>query len=176
MYINIWALGPRTEQFTYFAPGTQSATWDISKNGTYIRGQKPASTGEIVNLRNCTVKFEAMIDYGGTGWRMGTEINATQATGPIYQTHYWRGYSTALLTEYALGVRPVTVGYREFLFAPLPGFKVERVQGRVPTPHDLIYANWGYGSNSKIIMDIDIPKGTKATVVPPFSGPWTRQG
>lgn len=52
----------------------------------------------------------------------------------------------------------------------------EWVQGRVPTPHGFIYANWGHGSNGKIIMDITAPKGTQAIIVPPFPGTWTFQG
>jgi hypothetical protein len=68
---------------TCFAPGTQTATWDITENGAYIRGQKPATTAKIFNLSNYTLTFEAMIDYGGTGWRVDTEIDAIQATGPI---------------------------------------------------------------------------------------------
>lgn len=80
------------------------------------------------------------------------------------------------MTEYALGIRPSAVGYSRFVFAPLPGFKVEWVQGRVPTPHGLIYANWDYGSNGKIVMDITAPKGTQATIIPPFPGEWTCQG
>ena len=92
------------------------------------------------------------------------------------QSHYWGAYSTAFLTEYALGVRPISVGYSQFLFAPLPSFKVEWVQGRVPTPHGLVYANWGYGSNGKIMMYITAPNGTQATIIPPFPGKWTCQG
>lgn len=87
MYTDIWALGPRTKQMTCFAPGTQTATWDITENGAYIRGQKPASTANIVNLSNYTLTFEAMIDYGGTGWRVDMEIDAIQATGPICMHH-----------------------------------------------------------------------------------------
>lgn len=41
---------------------------------------------------------------------------------------------TVFLTEYAPGIRPKVKAYSEFLFSPLPWFKTEWVQGRVPTP------------------------------------------
>ncbi|KAJ5919313.1 hypothetical protein N7466_010256 [Penicillium verhagenii] len=83
-YSDIWALGPRTQQLVCFPPQTQTSTWDITSLGAYIRGQKPASTAKVVNLSNYTLSFETMIDYGGTGWRVDTEIDAIQATGPIF--------------------------------------------------------------------------------------------
>jgi len=79
----MWALGPRTEQLDCYAPGTQSSTWDITPQGAYIRGQKPASTTHIGNVKNYTLTFETMIDFGGTGWRVDTEVDAIQASGPI---------------------------------------------------------------------------------------------
>ncbi|KXJ87792.1 Six-hairpin glycosidase-like protein [Microdochium bolleyi] len=61
-----------------------TSTWDITTDGAYIRGQKPASTAHIVNIKNYTMTFEAKIDYGGVGWRVDTEIDAIQATGPLF--------------------------------------------------------------------------------------------
>ncbi|KAH8685358.1 Six-hairpin glycosidase-like protein [Tricladium varicosporioides] len=81
---DIWALGPRTQQLVCFPPATQTSTWKITEKGAYIKGQKPASTARVVNLVNYTLSFETMIDYGGTGWRVDTEIDAIQATGPIF--------------------------------------------------------------------------------------------
>jgi hypothetical protein len=34
-------------------------------------------------MKNYTLIFDTMIDFGGTGWRVDTEIDAIQATGPI---------------------------------------------------------------------------------------------
>ncbi|KAF7556572.1 hypothetical protein G7Z17_g1309 [Cylindrodendrum hubeiense] len=83
-YTDIWNLGPRTEHLCCFPPGSQSSTWEISEKGAYIRGQKPASTAHISNMQNYSLSFETMIDFGGTGWRLDTEIDAIQATGPIF--------------------------------------------------------------------------------------------
>lgn len=82
-YTDIWALALRTEQHTCLLPGTQTSTWTISDQGAYIRGQKPATSAKVTNLSNYTLAFDTMIDYGGTGWRVDTEIDAIQATGPI---------------------------------------------------------------------------------------------
>lgn len=76
-------MGPRTQQLVCYYPGTQTSTWDITPNGAYIRGQKPASTTKVVNLVNYTLTFETMIDFGGVGWRVDTEIDAIQASGPL---------------------------------------------------------------------------------------------
>ncbi|KAF7717908.1 Glycoside Hydrolase Family 78 protein [Penicillium ucsense] len=83
-YTDIWALGPRTQQMNCYTPGSQHSTWDITSKGAYIRGQKPASSTRAINLKNYTLSFETMIDRGGTGWRLDTEIDAIQATGPIF--------------------------------------------------------------------------------------------
>ena len=82
-YTDIWALGPRTQQLVCFPPDSQTSTWEITLNGAYIRGQKPATTARVFNLSNYMMTFETMIDHGGTGWRVDTEIDAIQATGPI---------------------------------------------------------------------------------------------
>ena len=91
-------------------------------------------------------------------------------------SHFWGSYPTVFLTEYVLGVRPVTPGYVQFLFAPLPGFKTEWVHGRVPTPAGTVHAAWGYNSAGKMVMEIDAPKGVTGTLVPPFSGSYTVSG
>ncbi|KAJ5753780.1 uncharacterized protein N7511_007933 [Penicillium nucicola] len=88
-------------------------------------------------------------------------------------SHFWGSYPTVFLTEHVLGIRAASVGYKEFVFAPLTGFKTNWVQGRVPTPHGIIYAAWGYGSNGKIIMEIEAPKGVKGKLVPPFDGSYS---
>jgi hypothetical protein len=42
------------------------------------------------------MSFETMIDYGGTGWRVDTEIDAIQATGPICRRFQFSGPSNTL--------------------------------------------------------------------------------
>ncbi|KAK4048798.1 hypothetical protein OIV83_004564 [Microbotryomycetes sp. JL201] len=83
-YTKIWQLGPRTMEHTCFPPGTQTSTWEISEQGAYIRGQKPATTTNVTNLEDYTLTFRAKIDYGGVGWRVDTEVDALQATGPWF--------------------------------------------------------------------------------------------
>lgn len=78
-------LGPRTQQLACFAPGTQTATWDITEQGAYVRSQKPAFSTVMTNIdqnQKYTLSFETKIDYGGVGWRVETEIDVIQASGP----------------------------------------------------------------------------------------------
>jgi hypothetical protein len=83
---DIWQLGPRTQQLACFPPGSQVSTWEVdSEKGAYIRGQKPATTIKGANAKSYTLSFEAMIDYGGVGWRVDTEVDNIYAEGP-YRT------------------------------------------------------------------------------------------
>lgn len=80
---DVWDLGPRTGQLACFAPGTQVSTWEVDSNkGAYIRGQKPATTVRGANAQNYTLSYDTMIDYGGVGWRLDTEIDNIWASGP----------------------------------------------------------------------------------------------
>lgn len=91
-------------------------------------------------------------------------------------SHFWGSYPTAFLTGYVLGIRPITPGYKTFLFFPLSGFNTTWVHGRVPTPNGIMYAAWGYGSDEKMSMEITIPQGLKCTIVPPFTESYTLDG
>lgn len=86
------------------------------------------------------------------------------------QSHFWGSYPTTFLTEYVLGVRPLTAGYAAFAFTPLPGFRTEWVQGRVPTPAGLIYASWGFGDDGKMAMQVEAPAGLVGRVTFPWNG------
>jgi hypothetical protein len=88
-------------------------------------------------------------------------------------SHFWGSYPTVFLSEYALGVRPTKPSYSTYLFAPLPGFKAEWVQGPVPTPSGLIYAAWEHNKQGKIVMEITAPAGLQGTLVPPFAGSYS---
>jgi len=92
------------------------------------------------------------------------------------QSHFWGGFPTAFLTEYVLGVQPTKPGFVEFEVKPLADFATGWNEGRVPTPHGLIYTAWGYDTNGKIHMEITAPKGTTGTVCPPFSGSYSLNG
>ena len=85
-------------------------------------------------------------------------------------SHFWASMPNTFLTEYVLGVRPTAPGYSSFIFAPLPGFNSEWVQGRIPTPSGIIYAAWGMQENGKLIMQIEAPAGLTGNVLVPWSG------
>ncbi|KAJ6092456.1 hypothetical protein N7467_004425 [Penicillium canescens] len=72
-------------------------------------------------------------NYTGGYWEYvstyGTYPGLDLFTG---MSHFSGSYPTVFLSEYVLGIRPTKPGYSTFLFAPLPGFKTEWVDGRVP--------------------------------------------
>ncbi len=53
----------------------------------------------------------------------------------------WSGGPTYLLPAYALGVRPISPGFQEFLIAPQPG-NLAWAEGRIPTPRGEIALRW----------------------------------
>ncbi|KAJ5731986.1 hypothetical protein N7493_003467 [Penicillium malachiteum] len=110
-------------------------------------------------------------NYTGGYWEY-ISTDATYAGLDLFSgiSHFWGSYPTVFLMEYALGVRATKPGYQGFLFAPMPGFKTDWVQGRVPTPSGLILPAWGYNTEGKIVMEIEAPTGLYGTLVPPFDG------
>ncbi|EPQ31311.1 uncharacterized protein PFL1_01496 [Pseudozyma flocculosa PF-1] len=85
------------------------------------------------------------------------------------QSHFWGSGATVWLTEYSLGVRPTAKAFTEFAFAPMRGLKTQWNHGRVPTPHGIISAAWGKRKeDGKLVMELDAPKGTTGTIVPPL--------
>lgn len=70
--------------------------------------------------------------------------------------HAWSSGPTALLTEFVLGVRPVTAGYQTYQILPHPG-NLTHVEGRVPLPgYDFINVSYDIqpGEEFQIIVEI----------------------
>ncbi|ORY82403.1 Six-hairpin glycosidase-like protein [Leucosporidium creatinivorum] len=120
---------------------------------------------------------ERGVNYTGGYW----EFLSSDGTYPgndlqTALSHFWGGFPTAFLSEYVLGVQPITPGFKTFRVAPLSDWSGDWVHGRVPTPHGLIYVAWGYDANGKISMEITAPQGTTGYVSPPFSGSYSANG
>ncbi|BGP29034.1 hypothetical protein JCM10296v2_000770 [Rhodotorula toruloides] len=105
---------------------------------------------------------ERNVNYTGAYWKL--------------LSHHWGGFPTAFMTEYVLGVKPTTPGFATFEVAPISGWQDDWVEGRVPTPHGLIYTAWGYDSAGKLHMEVTAPKGTTGTIKPPFEGSFSVNG
>ncbi|KAL7337612.1 catalytic activity: RhaA is able to hydrolyze alpha-1 [Rhodotorula toruloides] len=120
---------------------------------------------------------ERNVNYTGAYW----EFLSADGTYPgndleTAQSHFWGGFPTAFMMEYVLGVKPTTPGFATFEVAPISGWEDDWVEGRVPTPHGLIYTAWGYDSAGKLHMEVTAPKGTTGTIKPPFEGSFSVNG
>jgi hypothetical protein len=74
----------------------------------------------------------------------------------------WSSGAAPLLTDYALGVRPTSPGYRTFDVQPHGG-DLLWAQGVVPTPHGAIKVGWR-GEAAGLRVEITAPPGTVARV------------
>jgi hypothetical protein len=77
--------------------------------------------------------WELIGPYGGgpTDRRLGGGLAAGWSTG-----------ATSLLTQYVLGVRPTSPGYRTYVVDPHPGGNVQWAKGAVVTPRGLLTVEW----------------------------------
>ncbi|KWU43435.1 hypothetical protein RHOSPDRAFT_35040 [Rhodotorula sp. JG-1b] len=144
--------------------------WGLGERGD-------GKTAANLLMRSFAPQVERNVNYTGAYW----EFLSADGTYPgndleTAQSHYWGGFPTAFMTEYVLGVRPTTPGFVTFEVKPLSDWSDTWVQGRVPTPHGLIYTAWGYDSAGKIHMEVTAPKGTAGIISPPFSGSFSVDG
>jgi len=105
--------------------------------------------------------------YTGAFWENFTPSGAV-SNGSISLAHGWSTGPTSALSEYALGVRPVTPGYATWIVAPQPG-DLRWAQGQVPTPHGPIDIRWT-GDHGRFVLWLRAPRGTSGTVAVPASG------
>ena len=105
--------------------------------------------------------------YTGAFWENFTPSGAV-SNGSISLAHGWSTGPTSALSEYALGVRPVTPGYATWIVAPQPG-DLRWAQGQVPTPHGPIDVRWT-GDHGRFVLWLRAPRGTSGTVAVPASG------
>jgi hypothetical protein len=82
--------------------------------------------------------------------------------------HPWGSGATAVLTRYALGIRPSAPAYKEWTFAPLD-LGLQHANGTLQTPSGPLVASWALEDGS-LTMRIAVPEGTSGTVAPPKNG------
>jgi hypothetical protein len=83
-------------------------------------------------------------------------------------SHPWGGAPTYVLTEYLLGIQPVSAGYSEWSFRPSLVNSTSWARGRVQTPRGYIQGNWSL-AGEELSMNICAPEGTRGSVQLPFS-------
>ncbi len=72
--------------------------------------------------------------------------------------HGWASGPTAWMSEYILGIKPLSPGCTKVLIAPNLG-DLEWVEGSYPTPLGLISVRYTKSSDGQLITEIDAPKG-----------------
>jgi hypothetical protein len=76
IYDGVWGLGARAVQAACIDAYSQPATWDISEDGAFVRGQYPGVSALGVDFGDYTMSFSTKITSGGTGWRVAAGHNA----------------------------------------------------------------------------------------------------
>ena len=75
VYDKVWDLGARAVQASCVEAYTQPSTWQISKEGAYIRGQQPGISAAGAYFGQYNVSFTTKITRGGTGWKVAADEN-----------------------------------------------------------------------------------------------------
>lgn len=78
----VWSLGARAVQAACVEAQSQPSTWEVTPNGTLIRGQYPAQSSKGVIFGNYTLEFSTQILQGGTGWKVADGISG--GYGPYF--------------------------------------------------------------------------------------------
>lgn len=129
-YNRIFDLGGRVVQVACVDAGNAPPTWDITKDGAYVRGQASAqsSIGIITSASNYTLEFDMKIERGGAGWRVAT---ALQPLGPYFVlTSEYPEHKTLANTNRTL-LPPNTLAFNS-------GFSLVN-QSTLPTPENQYY-------------------------------------
>jgi hypothetical protein len=74
LYEQIWGLGGKAVQAACVESGSAKSTWEITRDGAFIRGQEAAQSVAGLLFSNYTMSFLTKIVRGGTGWRVASHI------------------------------------------------------------------------------------------------------
>lgn len=114
------------------------------------------------------------------GWMAGNDPGITMwegigADGQPYEQAYTsmaHGWSTGVvpaLTNYILGVTPISVGFKSWRVKPMPG-DITWAKGVVPTPKGPISVYWNNNPDSGLFhLSVESPSGTSGTVLVPVA-------
>jgi len=72
--------------------------------------------------------------------------------------HGWASGPTAWLSEYVLGVRPLTPAFETVIIEPQLGY-LDWVKGTVPTPYGLIEVYHRKTPDGRVESEIELPEG-----------------
>jgi alpha-L-rhamnosidase len=111
-----------------------------------------------------------MIDRGAT--TVWEQWEGVDSRGVPHESlnHYSKGAVATFLYRYVAGLRPTAPGYRTFEVRPWPGGGITSATTRHISPFGPIEAAWSIRDRS-MKLDVLVPPGTTATVVPPGEKP-----
>lgn len=81
VYDRIFDLGGRVVQAACIDADNAPSTWELTKDGAFVRGQASAQSSLGLSASNYTLEFDAKIARGGVGWRLAA---AMQPLGPYF--------------------------------------------------------------------------------------------
>ncbi|MGH2886262.1 MAG: alpha-L-rhamnosidase C-terminal domain-containing protein, partial [Solirubrobacteraceae bacterium] len=102
--------------------------------------------------------------YTGAFWENYTPSGAV-SNGSISLAHGWSSGPTSALSEYALGIRPLSPGFSTWSVAPEPG-DLRWAAGQVPTPLGPITVRW-QRSDRHFELWVTAPASTSGTITVP---------
>jgi alpha-L-rhamnosidase len=139
--------------------------WMVSLAGEQLaqRGQLP------LVLNTLRDRWGDMLDKGATTtWELFSGFEAMNGLWTRSWCHGWSAYPAYLLSAYALGVRPLEVGFARALIAPQL-CDLTWAEGRVPTPHGPIAVRVENGP-AGWVAQVFLPEGVAAEVWVPAVG------
>lgn len=81
VYDRVFDLGGRVVQAACLDAGNAPSTWQITRDGAFVRGQASAQSSIGVSASNYSLEFDVKIVRGGAGWRVASAI---QPLGPYF--------------------------------------------------------------------------------------------
>ena len=104
--------------------------------------------------------------YTGTLWEY-VQPDGTITAGETSLAHGWASGPTGALSNYVLGIEPVTPGFATWSVRPHTG-GLAWAQGQVPTPVGALIVRWSQNaSTGQMILRVEAPFGTTGTVAVP---------
>lgn len=169
---NETALSPNLSGFLLEALLKASNEAAFAAAGTNATGTGAFKTAISVLLDQLWPAMVTDDDYAtGSSWeyvygdgRPGLDTYTSHA-------HPWGGAPTYVLSEYVLGVRAATAGFKTWVFEPSVAVSrdvdVEWVTGRVPVPGGKVEAGWWRLEDGSVRVKVCGVAGTKGTVSVP---------
>lgn len=107
-------------------------------------------------------------NYTGCMWET-LDIDGTPGLGDSTSLcHAWSSGPTADLSQYVLGIQPVSPGFGEWKVQPQT-LGLDWAKGEYPVPQGKIKAHWRFDGSDLLHMDVTAPEGTNGTVHLPSS-------